>query len=99
MLINAFQPLIVGTPLVVTTVAQTLAITYDTKQLSSYRFVNAGTQQVAFLFGTGTAVTLVNGNQMFPNTIETFTGPPNATIQFIAPAAGSTIYVTAGEGL
>ena len=99
MLINAFQPLIIGTPLAVTTAAQTVVMPYDTKQLTSYRIVNAGTQQVSILFAASPVVTSTNGIQILPNTVETLTGPPNATIQVIAPATGSTLYVVAGEGL
>ena len=99
MLINAFQPLIIGTPLVVTASPQTVVIAYDTKQLCSYRIVNSGTQQVSILFGATPVVTVLNGIQLLPNTVETFTGAPNATIQAIAPATGSTLYVVAGEGL
>ena len=99
MLINAFQPLIIGTPLAVTASAQTVVMPYDTKQLTSYRIVNSGTQQVSILFAASPVVTVNNGIQMLSNTVETLTGPPNATIQVIAPATGSTLYVVAGEGL
>ncbi len=99
MLINAFQPMIVGTPLAVTGTAQNASITYDTKQLTSYLITNIGTQTVFFLFGTTATVTANNGIPILANTQSTFTGPPNATIQAIAAAVGSSLYVAAGEGL
>ena len=99
MLSNAFQPMVIGTPLAVTTAAQTVTMAFDTRQLTVYRITNAGTQQVSILFGASPVVTVNNGIQLLPGTVETLTGPVNAAIQAIAPATGSTLYVVAGEGV
>lgn len=74
---------------------------------NAYRMVNSGTVPIFWLYGdpnvpgpNGTsppAVTAANGIPMFPNSAETFSGPPNAAVQVIG-ASGSTFYVTAGEG-
>lgn len=74
---------------------------------NAYRMVNSGTVPVFWLYGDPTVlgpngtlpptVTLANGIPMFPNSAETFSGPPNAAVQVIG-ASGSTFYVTPGEG-
>jgi hypothetical protein len=99
MLLNPFQPMITGAPLAVTGAAQNATITYDTKQLCTYLLTNVGTQTVFVLFGTSPTVTVNNGFPVLANSQSTFTGPPNATVQAIAAAVGSTLYVSAGEGM
>lgn len=66
----------------------------------SIRLVNSGTQNVFFNFsaGAGTAV-LATDMPMLPGTTEVFTIPAVCThINTIAPATGSTLYWTFGDG-
>lgn len=99
MQLNPFQPMIIGTPLAVGTSAGTVAMPYDSKVLTTYLMTVRGTQDVFFRFGDTPTVTVNNGIVIPAGGQSTFTGPPNAVIQAIAPGAGSTLYVVAGEGI
>mgnify|MGYP000405622410 CR=1 FL=1 len=98
MQISPFQPMIISDPLVVGATAATVSITYDSKVLCTYLMSNRGTQDIFFRFGAAPTVTVNNGVVLPAGGQSTFTGPPNAVIQAIAPATGSTLYVVAGEG-
>ncbi|VVE00471.1 hypothetical protein PIN31115_02077 [Pandoraea iniqua] len=60
------------------------------------RLQNFGTQLVQFSF-TGAATT--NSVPMLPNSTEVFSINQGQTLQAIAPAAGSTLYATLGDGM
>lgn len=71
---------------------------YDTETVG--RFVNIGTQTIFWAYGTQSSLSVSNGVPMLPNTVETFSLPPGiTTISVIAAATGSTLYVTAGDGM
>lgn len=61
------------------------------------RISNIGTQTVFVAF-SGTA-TLGTSMPLQSNTFEIFSCPDNTTLSAIAAATGSTMYVTAGEGI
>lgn len=68
---------------------------------ANYRIANIGTQVVFIDFaGLSTATTTTTtGMPLLPNSVEVFKDRPNAYIVAIAAGAGSTIYVTAGDGV
>ena len=98
MQLSPFQPMIIGDPLTVGTSAATVNMPYDSKVLCTYLVSNRGTQDIFFRFGAAPTVTVNNGVVLPAGGQYTFTGPPNAVIQAIAPATGSALYVVAGEG-
>lgn len=64
------------------------------------RFVNSGTQTIFWAYGSEASLSPSNGVPMLPNTVETFTLPPGISqISVIAGATGSTLYITAGDGM
>ena len=99
MQLSAFQPMIIGDPLTVGTSAVTANMVYDSKVLTTYLLTNRGTQDIFFRFGAAPVITVNNGVVIPAGGQSTFTGPPNAVVQAIAPASGSTLYVVAGEGI
>lgn len=110
-LVSAFQPGPDGVNstntanLAITASAQTLTcdVTANAGRYVHYRFVNSGTQEIFFRMGNaanppGTAVAGTN-QSMLAGTVEVFSGPPGLVISVIAAGTGSTLRVTAGEGL
>lgn len=89
----------------------TLAVTASAQQVTiptvgtdggSIRIMNSGTQVVFFLYGNLAVTTsgAAMGVPLLPNTVETFGVGPNVTqLSAIAAATGSTLYITAGDGL
>jgi hypothetical protein len=66
----------------------------------NYRIANIGTNVVFIEIGVGTpTAALATSMPLLPNAVESFTGPPGATIAAIAASTGNTIYITPGEGL
>lgn len=70
---------------------------------SQARFVNVGSQTIfidivpaAAAAPTAVATTSM---PMIPNSVEVFSVPQGAQIAVIAAATGSTLYVTAGDGM
>ena len=64
------------------------------------RFVNSGTQTIFWCYGTSASLSVSNGMPMMANTAELFTLPKSITkISVIGPATGSTLYITAGDGV
>lgn len=97
--IFSFQPLSGGNAtasLAVGTSAANVPLPGLPSDGASVRLVNSGTQ-VVFLNFTGAASSSTS-MPMLPNTVETFSLPPTATISAIAAATGSTLYATVGEG-
>lgn len=71
---------------------------YETE--TTGRFVNSGAQTIFWAYGTQAGLTAANGIPMLANTVETFTIPAGvSTISVIAAATGSTLYITAGDGM
>ena len=65
---------------------------------NAIRLTNSGTQLVFWKFGTGGA-SVTTCTPMLPNTTEIYDCPYTATIlAVIAPATGSTLFVTPGIG-
>lgn len=85
----------------VTGTSANVAIPAPTIGVRSVRIVNAGTQNIFVKFGTANTVAAVAADDMpmLANTCEVFLLPNNIThIAAIAAGAGSTMYVTVGEG-
>jgi hypothetical protein len=63
------------------------------------RFVNDGTQEIFWAYGSESGLTTANGVPMLANTVETFSIPAGVTqISVIAGATGSTLRITVGDG-
>lgn len=93
------DPPTANTSLAVTASVQQLTIPVIRSGVGTIRIVVSGTQEVAWSFGVAPSLTLTNGVAMLPNTVETFTVPPNVTqISVVAAATGSTIRVHTGYG-
>ena len=103
--IRAFRPLGINKTIniTVTIASQTLAIPDTPFGTRALRMVNSGSQLVFVDFinsgATGTA-SLTTSVPLLPNTVEVFTiGNDIGSMVVIAPAAGSALYITYGEGL
>lgn len=84
--------------LVVTASAQTATLGATVPSVGCIaRIANIGTQTVFVRFD-GTVPTVSNALPILPNTVELFDLGPGATVQAIAAATGSTLYVTLGYG-
>lgn len=82
----------------VTQIALPAPAPYETE--TTGRFVNSGSQVIYWAYGTQAGLTAANGVPMLPNTVETFTIPAGVSqISVIAAATGSTLYITAGDGM
>lgn len=105
MLVAPFMPYLpAGTVNVTVTNSSAAVPTIDSAaRMTQFRLANVGTQTVFFLAAAvgqpAPTATVANGVPLLPNTVETFTLPPNAQIAAIAAAGGSVLYVTAGEGM
>lgn len=84
----------------VTTASQTFTLAPSVgADGGSMRVTNSGTQNIFWALGSVTA-SMTTSMVMQPNTTETFSLPGGVnTISVIAPATGSTMYVTVGIGL
>jgi hypothetical protein len=102
-LIRAFRPL--GTNktvnLVVTAVAAQLTIPDSPLGVRALRIANVGTTPIFIEFGdTTTTASVTTSMPILANTVEVFTLDYTDTIvSAIAAGAGSTMYITYGEGL
>lgn len=100
--IRAFRPFGDTQNIAVTTSAQTINLVYlfGTRAI---RVCNIGTQTIFFVINDGTSSNTASINTSTPvpaGNTEIFTLPTGATsISVIAASAGSTFYVTEGEGL
>lgn len=64
------------------------------------RFANVGSQVIYWCYGAQAGLLATNGVPMLPNTVETFSIPAGVSqISVIAAAAGSTLYITPGDGM
>lgn len=99
---TAFRPLAATQNIAVTATAQTHSFNY-TLGMFGVRFVNIGTQTVFLLprmRTDATAATVTNSIPLPAGQTEVFTmGLEVDNISVIAPATGSTLYTTVGEGL
>jgi hypothetical protein len=63
------------------------------------RFVNSGTDTIAWAYGNATGLTATNGCVMLPNTVELFSIPGGvSSIEAIGVAGGNTLYIVPGDG-
>ncbi len=102
MQLRAFRPLADTQNVVVTASAQSLTLNYPLGT-NSIRVYNSGTQIVFFLVNDATSAktaTVSNAMPVAPGNTEVFTmGNGSVSLSIIAPAVGSTFYVTQGEGV
>lgn len=99
--LRAFRPLAQTQYVVVTTSPQTVAFS-PSMGTFQVRICNVGTQLVYFLPGelSQTDVSSSNGIPVPAGQTEIFTlSPGTKTMSVIAPATGSTLYYTVGEGI
>jgi hypothetical protein len=95
----AFTPMTATVNAANTGSVQTISPTYAAGQnLCQYLLSNIGTTTTFFIIGASPVATVANAVPLLAGTSRVFTGPPNAGVQAIG-TAGSTLYVTAGEGL
>lgn len=98
---RAFRPLAATQNIAVTASAQTVTLNFSLGTFA-IRFCNVGTQTVFVLPGesTQTAATVTNAIPIPSGQTEIFT-VSQGTLSFsvIAPATGSTLYTTCGEGI
>lgn len=85
--------------------SQTLAVTAASQALTlpaavgtrTVRITTNGSQVVFWRYNA--AAVVATSTPVLPNTVETFLIPQDATtINFIASAVGTTVYITIGEG-
>lgn len=83
----------------VTATSQPLAVPVAGIGVRSIRIANIGTQVIFLKFAAGTsAATVTTDMPMLANTVETFLLPNDiGSINVIAAATGSTMYLTVGE--
>lgn len=101
--LRAFRPLGVNKTVLLAVTAASLSlpipdVPFGTRAL---RVANIGTQTVFLDFVTTVGVASVTTSiPLLANTVEIFTiGNDITALQAIAPAIGSTLYITYGEGL
>ena len=105
MQIRAFRPLSNNktVSIAVTTANQTLVIPDVPFGTRALRMVNTGSQIVFIDFvksGLTGVATVTTSIPVLPNTVEVFTFGNNiGSMVVVAPATGSTLYITYGEGL
>lgn len=98
---RAFRPLAATQNLAVTASAQTVTLNYP-MGTTALRLCNIGTQTIFILFGevSQTAATVTNAIPIPAGQTEIFTvSQGTITYSVIAPATGSTLYSTVGEGI
>lgn len=98
---RAFRPLAATQNIAVTASAQTQTLNYSLG-VFAVRFCNVGTQTVFVLVGEAsqTAATVTNAIPIPSGQTEIFTfSQGTTTFSVIAPATGSTLYSTVGEGI
>lgn len=100
---QAFSPQLLPQSLAVTAAAQSIAwntlVPLIGPQSQVGRFANMGTQVIYWLQDLVNTITVANGTPMAANSIETFTLKPGVPVQVIAPATGSTLTISMGEGV
>ena len=75
-----------------------IALTEQPIGTTAMRLTNSGSQTIFWKYGSGGA-SLTTSTPMLPNTVEIFDLPfTTGTLAVIAPAVGSTLYVTPGIG-
>lgn len=83
--------------LAVTAASQAITLTVAGLGTRTIRVVNSGTQTVFMRYNA--AATVAASLPILANTVEVFVLPNDVTtLNFIAAGAGSTVYVTPGEG-
>lgn len=98
---HAFAPIAATKTLAITGTSAAIATTGNNLS-GQYRIANVGTQTVFIVVGaagTTPTATVAAGIPLLANTVEVFTFPPTVVVAGIAAAAGSTLYITPGQGV
>lgn len=97
---NPFTPIGSTSNIAVTATSQVLLVPSIGNTSGTLRIINSGSQTIFLNFGSSAAVaTVAAGMPMLPNTVETFASGQFTHIAVIAPATGSTLYITSGAGV